>query len=618
MINKFLIFTFGSLFVVILLISIYFQEKRVRSLTNTVYLCTLCSVLFSVTIELFAFFIIPSAYPKNIFLFDVVNKIQLICVATWAFLISFYITIMSLDDKSKKSIYKRLYIFLALEVGAIIAIILSPINYVFLDNSIGLDYTYGLAPDITLYFAIAGIIVALFHILTRNDTSDKSPVVLLITILVFGLTLGVVETIYPDLLIVSSGQTIISFILYATIQNPDLNMITDLNFAKEQIEKANLAKTNFLSSMTHEIKTPLNAIVGLSEDISEGYDLPIDIKEDTNDIYKSSKVLLEIVGNILDINKIENGLMMVTESSYSIKRELTNILESLKHQIKENNNKVEVSISENTPVMLVGDRTHIYKVLFNIISNAVKFTNNGNITIKVDPENNYDDMTSNLVITVEDTGKGIKPENMTRLFTKFERANQTDSMEGTGLGLAISKKLLELMNGEISCESTYGVGTKFRISIPQKIGSALEEDIEEKYKDVYDLTTLKILVVDDNPLNIKVSKRAFNSLGINVDTASSGEECINKLLNNNTYDFIFMDILMPEMPGDVVLKRIKEKVPNFSTPVIALTASVDGLYEQKISEYGFNEYLSKPFNKDQLRRKLNYCLLEVRGDKDEL
>ena len=407
--------------------------------------------------------------------------------------------------------------------------------------------------------------------------------------------------------------------MYFTIENPDIKMIEQLNLAKETSEKANRAKSDFLSSMSHEIRTPLNAIVGLSSGMKEKNICPKEMKDDLEDIVFASNTLLEIVGNIMDINKIEADKMEITSSSYSLQEEIKKIVRIYTTRLKEKNLTLEINVAENIPKKLIGDKSHIKEIINNLLSNAIKYTDKGKIELEITgilKEKKY-----YLKIVCKDTGKGISKENLKRLFNKFERfdVEKNSVIEGTGLGLVITKKLIELMKGKITVESEVGVGSVFTVIIPQKIEiskEVLRQDIiyqdEKKTLD----KDLKVLIVDDNKLNRKVAKKLLETLKIEqIDECSNGLECLTKIKEEkNTYDIILMDIMMPVMNGEEALNQLK-KIDNFHTPIIALTADALAGAEEKYEKEGFNGYLSKPFTKEQIQTKIENILKKTSDNK---
>ena len=230
--------------------------------------------------------------------------------------------------------------------------------------------------------------------------------------------------------------------------------------------------------MSHEIRTPLNAIVGLSEDISSYEDqVPKEVLEDTKDIKNASDTLLEIVGNILDINKIESEHMDIIEKEYNFKNEISKMAKITSTRIEDKPIEFELKMAEDIPDILIGDKTHVKEIINNLLTNAIKYTEKGKITLNVKCINKGD--ISKLIISVQDTGRGIKKENIEKLFTKFQRLEEdmNTTIEGTGLGLAITKSLVNLMNGTINVQSQFGIGSLFIVNIPQKIGKLVDETI---------------------------------------------------------------------------------------------------------------------------------------------
>ena len=474
----------------------------------------------------------------------------------------------------------------------------------------GVTSGQGSAVILTFGLAFINLIIALVIALLNIKKYDKryNAIYYIIPLLFF---LGLFVMFHPQFNIYDLILSLLCYLMYFTIENPDVKLISNLELAKESAEKANRAKSDFLSSMSHEIRTPLNAIVGLSQDILLYKDkLPNEVLEDADDIVSASNTLLEIVGNILDINKIESEKMEIIEKPYDLKKEINELVRVTTTRIGEKPIDFKIDMAVDLPYQLIGDKTHVKGIINNLLTNAIKYTDSGTVNLNIKCVNRGD--TCNLIISVMDTGKGIKEEDITKLFTKFERLDieKNSTTEGTGLGLAITKRLVEMMNGKINVQSTYGEGSLFVVQLPQKIGRQEELTPTEMINTKLIMERLKgefvgkrILIVDDNNLNIKVAKKALADFNFIIEEVLNGEEAINLIKSGKNYDLILMDIMMPIMSGSTALKKLKE-INGFNIPTIALTADAIAGAEEKYLSEGFVDYISKPFSKEQIEEKL--------------
>ncbi|MCQ2524464.1 MAG: ATP-binding protein [Lachnospiraceae bacterium] len=451
---------------------------------------------------------------------------------------------------------------------------------------------------------IASIVLERTHPELINHLSDENEqsLEIVISMIMIGIVLG----------------TIFSFQSYLYEKQARVLMEKEnhLKEALDALEKANKAKSDFLASMSHEIRTPINAVLGMNEMILRESTENSTLEYAAN-VDNAANALLYIVNDILDFTKIDSGKMDIVSLDYEMASLLKDCYNMVARKAKEKNLEFTILNNPSIPSVLKGDEIRVRQVVTNILTNAVKYTHAGSVTMKVDYEMTGED-SMNLLISVIDTGIGIKDENKEYLFEKFERYESIENheIEGTGLGLAITKNLLELMGGSISFESKYGLGSTFSVSIPQMVVDAtfagnlsdkleLIEISKEKYCESFKAPKARILAVDDVKINNDVIISLLKQTEIKIDCAYSGRECLN-CLRNNTYDLILMDHMMPEMDGIETLKRIRNLTdsPNKDIPVIILTANALIGAKEEYLRIGFNDYLSKPVESSQLEQML--------------
>ena len=376
-------------------------------------------------------------------------------------------------------------------------------------------------------------------------------------------------------------------------------------------EKANRAKSVFLANVSHEIRTPMNAIIGMDEMIlRESNDK--NVEKYALDIQSAGKTLLSIVNNLLDLSKIESGKMELTPVEYGVSSVLNDLVNMTMKKAMDKGLKYNLEVAHDIPSKLWGDEIRIRQIMLNLINNAIKYTHEGSVTINI----SFDEKTRKLICRVSDTGIGIKPEDMDKLFVSFQRLeeNKNRNIEGTGLGLNICKQLTEMMDGTVEVESRYGEGTTFTASMVQKVVDAtpidnfaenlkkLQEE-KEKYHPTLIAPNARILVVDDNDMNLKVIKGLLKKTKIQVETAESGDECLS-LLRKNSYHVVLLDQMMPGKTGTETLKVIREEKLADTTPVIALTADAVSDAKEAYKKADFTDYLSKPVIYQELEELL--------------
>lgn len=600
-------FSICSFIFVLMFIIFYFSKERLNTLDTKMYSCILVTNIIGIMIDVFGYFIFK-IYGSESFISILISKFYLVYYFLWAYFFLLYIFVISFREKTEYLFQKKftkLSIILTSIIISLIVLIL-PIQITYKDN---VAYSSGLSVNMVygLCFIMVGIMLyCLLRNLKKISTKEYIP---LLTFMVLSTFCMIIQKTYPEITLMLMCHSIVTSLMYFTIENPDVKMVKELEVAKNEAEKANHAKSEFLSSMSHELRTPLNAIVCFSELLESKEGLDSESKDFAKDIVSASHNLLDLVNGVLDISKIEAGKMELINKEYN-SQELFNSLSTMViPRIGDKPIDFKTVIASDIPPVLKGDTGKLKQIILNLLTNAVKYTDKGFIKYRVECINDYKNNQTKLIITVTDTGRGIKKEDIDRLFKKFERLEEdrNTSIEGTGLGLAITESLAELMGGKITVISDYGKGSTFKFVVVEEIVN------KESNLVVNEQTTLnyetfegkKVLVVDDSKLNLKVAENVLKNFKVSTETVTSGLECLS-CVKSKKYDIIFMDIMMPNMSGVEVLKKLREEKVNI--PVIALTAdAIEGQEEKYISE-GFDGYLSKPIDKTKLKVILNKYL----------
>lgn len=588
----------------------YLSKKKFKNLENNIFAFLLVFTMFLLFLE------IACCYTMHIReKFPLVNEI--LCrgyvLGTIIWTTCFIAYIWSLGAKNSKKVRTRIIVVSSIVISVLFGIsCFNPVTYT---GGNGELYVIGGEAVSVVYVAGFAMVTALLFFLLKNNLklpwAQRAPIYFVVVFFAVVTAFQVLSGYdFNDLTyIFAFGVTA----LYFTIESQDNKLINELEKSKEKAIEADKAKTEFLSNMSHEIRTPLNTIMGFSESLLGEEVLTEEVvKRDTKSIHDASVNLLDLVNNILDVSRIESGKEVLEEKEYVLENLIFDINSVISSKISKDDLKFEININKNIPSKYYGDSSKIYKIIICVLQNAIKYTNYGSITLKVDGDKSDDEMFK-FDFSILNTGHAMKMEDFEKDFNDFVKlGNSTqNNIDSVTLGLIIAKRLVNILGGEIKFINEPGKGTQYHVIINQKIIDEKEigDIFEAKNNDItssgslINLTGKKILIVDDNKINIKLASRLLESYHFEIDEALSGNECLEKV-KQSKYDLIFLDHMMPEMDGIATMKLLKESGYNIP-PVIALTANSYSGLKEKYLEVGFSDYLSKPINFKELNKLIN-------------
>ena len=585
-------FSVEALFYLGLLLLVYFKKKVFKSRENKIYSILVIVTFIELLTEIILDIVGPlyQAIPKISYS---VAKIYCIFIILWNCLLCTYVFLVALKMKNKErysSSTKTLLISFGIALS--LASALLPINFYYSGK---IAYTYGPSVNVVYISAIVYSLIGVFCLLwNAKEWKDKRfiPVIILVTL---GSLCSYIQYMNPGLLLATAVHSFITFIMYFTIENPDVKMIEEYHKAKEIADNANEDKTMFLYNMTNDIRAITkdinneanNAILELdSKKIDKDY-----MSECLRGIKENTARFTTMTNEILDVSSIDNANIKVYDEKYNIKLLLRRLVTLYNDKCKEKNLTFRSDIDSTLPEYLYGDSLGLKNVLTSILDNSVKYTSNGYVELNVSTiiKNNI----VRLIITIEDSGIGISPDKLDTIFYK-----NREEIDGSNIknNLYTAKKLITLMGGTIIASSNYNEGTTMKIVLDQKLGE-LDNEKLTKYENTYDKK--RILLVDDNISTNKIISKLLKDTNIELDYVGLGKEALDKIRSKEKYDLILLDEVMDPLDGKTVMKKFKD-IRDFNTKVILLTRNNEYEYNEEYLKYGFAGYLLKPINKDKL------------------
>ena len=595
----------ASLCFVIMIIFVYFTKDKIDTSENRVFTKLLLVSFFSLISE-----ICIVIMPKDMtFLpFVISMKLYLVLCILWISYFMEYVFIVTRNNDNGKITnyrknYKKTYItFWTITILILLLVLLLPINFY---NENGLKYSYG--PSVDVVFALTGIYTSImsFYIIKNMKNIKKKGYLPIIILVVLLLLTAVVQKINPGLLLANMSFALITVLMYHTIENPDEKMLREVHKAKEISDNANEEKAMFLYNMTNEIRKTTKEIDSFANYIleeTENKKINIEVINDSVREIKNSTARFNTMTNqILDISQIDSANIRVYNDKYNIKLIIKEIISKYKKDSINKNLDFRTSIASDIPDYLYGDSVGLKNVLTIILDNSIKYTNEGYIEFSVNTIMRRD--VCRLIISIEDTGSGIKAENLETIFSKKEEDTEEDR-HNLDNNLYNAKRLITLMGGTIIPTSVYDKGTTIKIVLDQKVVNKNDTDLN-KYEEVYDKK--KILLVDDNPYSTKIINKLLDDTNIELESVSLGSECLDKIRKKEKYDLILIDEEMKPLDGITIMKKLKE-IRTFNTKVILLTHNNDYEYNDDYLKLGFSDHILKPINKEKLIEKIDKCL----------
>ena len=584
-------------FVILMMSILYFSAKRKSTQIHKIFSVILLLSMVHLIFDAVTVYTVNRLYEIPGWINEVTHRLFIGTMIILFYLFYRYIVLLIEEETKRKqglSHFFRIILVIAM-VGAAFL----PIYYM---EAEPINYSYGPAAYMS-YVSVGVNLVGVIVLLVINwKKIHPKKITAIVAALIVEIVVSVYQAFYPQALLSGMGIMLIDLSFYLTMENPDITLLAQVQEEKKKAEAANEAKSAFLSNMSHEIRTPMNAVVGMTE-LMLRTGITIEQKDYLINIKNSGKALVSIINDILDISKIESGKMELSPKDYDMDSMLKDIRMLIENRIDTKPISLLYEIDPSIPKRMYGDGLRIRQILINLLNNAVKFTEEGHVKLKMDLVSMAEDDIK-VKISVSDTGQGIRKEDLSKLFKAFEQVDKEKNRgkEGTGLGLAISSDLIRMMGGKLEVSSTYGEGSQFYFTIQQKPAICeVPEVVDESEKREFTAPNAKVLVVDDSKINLKIAVGLLSSLQMEVDTAESGVQAL-EMVQDKEYDIIFMDHMMPRMDGIETTKRMRQLPVKYveEVPVIAFTANAMKEAEQSFYAAGMNGFIPKPIEVKEL------------------
>ena len=589
-----------SLIYSLLIAIVYFSKKRANIQETRFYDALVGVNIVNLILELLCCYTVYNIDSMPFFT-EIINRLFLLVIFYWQTLFTVYIYIISF----KKNYNDKLNFNTKIGKVAIVAWIIMILGLMFLPldyyNDNNTVYSYGKSASF-LYFIVVIYLVVWTICYFKKKNKEKSnkylPILAFILVMIIAL---IIRAINPGILIISASFAFVTNLMFFTIENPDQKLIKEIQLAKKFSDDSNYEKSLFLFNMTQDIRMPITNINRCINNIYNSDNID-NIKEQVKEIDSHSIELYNIVNNVLDISKVDIKNIKTIDNKYNIKNLLKEVITFNKTRISDKKLEFRFNIDKSLPEYLYGDSIKLKQILNELINNAIKYTNEGFISLNVTSIIKMD--LCRLIIYVEDSGIGIEADRISKLFN-----SNNDDLTDDKLTLSEIQKMLNVIGGTIIVNSEYNKGSKITIVLDQKIDNktkSKELEIIEKYKDLI-IENKKILLVDDNESSIKMITKLTSNFDISLDCVSSGKECLDKIRNKEKYDLILLDEEMPKLSGYDTIKKLKE-INNFNTPVVLLTKNSNLEFSEIHLNYGFSDLLVKPVNKTTLTKIYNKYL----------